>query len=81
MINTLVLTSFLLTIDSNDHDITDAIPKKEGEEMMPTIDIEDEEVGEDGIELESEYERMMMEFNKSDEDEDDDTSRKWNIRP
>lgn len=55
------------TIDSNDHDIMDIYDK--GEEMMPTINIEDEEVSEDGIVLESEYERMMMEFNESDEDE------------
>ncbi|CAG8474426.1 12812_t:CDS:2 [Rhizophagus irregularis] len=42
-----------------------------GEEMIPTINIENEEVSENGIVLESEYERMMMEFNERDEDEDD----------
>lgn len=40
-----------------------------GEEMIPTINIENEEVSENGIVLESEYERMMMEFNERDEDE------------
>jgi hypothetical protein len=43
----------------------------EDEEMIPTIGIENEEVNEDGIESESEYERMMMEFNESNEDEGD----------
>ncbi|CAB4478616.1 unnamed protein product [Rhizophagus irregularis] len=55
------------TINSNDHDIMDIYNK--GEEMIPTINIEDEEVSENGIVLESEYERMMMEFNERDEDE------------
>ena len=52
-----------MTTDSNDHDIYD-----EDEEMTPTIDIEnDEEVSEDDIVFENDYERMMEEFDESDE--------------
>ncbi|CAG8776888.1 5353_t:CDS:2, partial [Rhizophagus irregularis] len=58
--------------DSNDHDIIDIYD--ENEEMMPTIDTESaesEEVSEDNIAFESEYERMMEEFNEGDEYEGD----------
>src|SRR4051794_20386216 len=43
----------------------------EDEEMISTIGIENEEVSEDDIGFESEYERMMEEYNESDEYEGD----------
>ncbi|POG76763.1 hypothetical protein GLOIN_2v1474420 [Rhizophagus irregularis DAOM 181602=DAOM 197198] len=58
--------------DSNDHDIIDIYD--ENEEMKPTIDTksaESEKVSEDNIAFESEYERMMEEFNEGDEYEGD----------
>ncbi|CAB4485676.1 unnamed protein product [Rhizophagus irregularis] len=57
------------TIESNEYDITNIYD--EDEEMIPTINIENKEMSEDDIEPGSEYERMMTEFNESDEDEDE----------
>lgn len=55
-----------MTTDSNDHDIMDIYNKDE--EMTPTVDIENyDEVSEDDIAFENNYERMMEEFNESNE--------------
>ncbi|GBC42881.2 hypothetical protein GLOIN_2v1774533 [Rhizophagus irregularis DAOM 181602=DAOM 197198] len=70
--STLNRTNDNIATDSNDHDIIDIYD--EDEEMTPTIDTksaESEKVSEDDIAFESEYERMMEEFNEGDEYEGD----------
>ena len=69
-------TPLNMDIYNEDEEMTPAIGTESEEATEVNIDdnedyIDDYEIDEDDIELESEYERMMTEFNESDEDKDD----------
>ncbi|GBC54015.2 hypothetical protein GLOIN_2v1775383 [Rhizophagus irregularis DAOM 181602=DAOM 197198] len=66
---TFITDEDVMATTRNDGSIKMDIYDDEDEEMTTTIDIENEEISED--KLESEYERIMMEFNENDENENE----------